>query len=97
MHGHVCVIKYSIENLSSSERPIERTRLNNHAQISRGYAQTNDVTAKLKAGYNDEIVILPVAKFHEENCKTAPALRCASHNMRWLRKRRLFPASFSFN
>lgn len=79
MHGHVYSIEYSIENLSSSERPYGTHRWNNHGQISRGYAQTNGVTAKLKTGYNDEIVIFPVAKFHGENCETAhrryPALR----------------------
>jgi len=61
---------------------------NNHAQISHGYAQTNGTTVKLKTGYNDEIVIFPEAKFHEENCETLPMLRRASHDMR---KSRLFP------
>lgn len=97
MHGHVYIpIEYSIENLSSSERRYGTHHSNNHGQISRGYAQTNGVTAKLKTGYNDEIVIFPVAKFHEENCETAHrrALRTTCVDCV---KGGLFPASFSFN
>jgi len=67
---------------------------NNRAQISRDYAQTNGATTKLKTGYNGEIVIFPVGKFHEENCKTATPRRvsCVDYV-----KGGLFSASFSFN